>query len=71
MRGLELGLVDGLGDLHETLRTRFGEDVRTKLIEPKRGLFQLPRLASAVAADRSAAAVEDRAALDPAGIVTP
>lgn len=58
VRGLELGLVDGLGDLHETLRSRFGDKVRLKLIEPKRGLFQLPRLG--LAAD-AAAAIEDRA----------
>jgi signal peptide peptidase SppA len=57
-RGLELGLVDALGDLHETLRTRFGDRVRTKVIEPKRGLFQLPRIG--LAADL-AATVEDRA----------
>ena len=59
VRGLELGLVDALGDLHETLRARFGDTVRTRLIEPKRGLFQLPRIG--IAAD-IAAAVEDRAA---------
>lgn len=58
MRGLELGLVDALGDLHETLRARFGVRVRTKVIEPRRGLFQLPRLA--LAADL-AATIEDRA----------
>jgi signal peptide peptidase SppA len=56
--GLELGLIDGLGDLHETLRTRFGDKVRTRVIEPKRGLFQLPRLG--LAAD-IASALEDRA----------
>ena len=39
VRGLELGLVDGLGDLHETLRSRFGDDIGLKVIEPKRGLF--------------------------------
>jgi len=58
VRGLELGLVDATGDLHETLRARFGDKVRTKLIQPRRGLFQLPRIA--IAAD-IAAAVEDRA----------
>jgi ClpP class serine protease len=58
VRGLELGLVDALGDLHETLRTRFGDKVRTRLIAPKRGLFQLPRLG--IAAD-VAAVLEDRA----------
>ena len=58
VRGLELGLIDGLGDLHETLRRRFGDRVRIRVIEPKRGLFQLPRLG--LAAD-IAAALEDRA----------
>jgi ClpP class serine protease len=43
-RGLELGLVDGIGDLRETLRTRYGEKVRLKVIEPKRPLFRLPTL---------------------------
>jgi ClpP class serine protease len=58
VRGLELGLVDALGDLHETLRTRFGDRVRTKLIAPKRGLFQLPPIGLAAGV---AAAIEDRA----------
>jgi signal peptide peptidase SppA len=58
VRGLELGLIDAVGDLHETLATRFGPKVRTRVIEPKRGLFQLPRIG--LAADL-AAAVEDRA----------
>lgn len=58
VRGLDLGLVDALGDLHETLRTRFGDEVRTKVIEPKRGLFRLPSFG--LAAD-AVAAVEDRA----------
>jgi signal peptide peptidase SppA len=66
VRGLELGLVDALGDIHETLRTRFGEDVRTRMIEPKRGLFTLPRigLSSLLPRELSAdvvAAIEDRA----------
>ena len=58
VRGLELGLIDAVGDLHETLRSRFGDKVRVRVIVPKRGLFQLPRFA--LAADL-AAAVEDRA----------
>ena len=41
-RGLELGLIDGIGDLRETLRARYGEKVRLKVIEPKRPLFRLP-----------------------------
>jgi len=57
VRGLELGLVDALGDLHETLRTRFGDRVRTRLIEPRRSMFRLPTFG--LAADL-AAAIEDR-----------
>ena len=62
-RGLELGLVDAIGDLHETLRTRYGKDVRLKLIEPKRGLISLPRIGFSVAglAGDVAATIEDRA----------
>lgn len=58
VKGLELGLVDALGDIHETLRSRFGDKVELRVIAPKRGLFQLPRLG--FAAD-IAAAIEDRA----------
>jgi signal peptide peptidase SppA len=58
VRGLELGLIDAVGDLHETLIARFGDKVRVRVIAPKRGLFQLPRIG--LAAD-IAAAVEDRA----------
>lgn len=58
VRGLELGLVDALGDMHETLRSRFGNKVRLRLIEPRRSLFQLPRIGLAAEAT---AAIEDRA----------
>jgi signal peptide peptidase SppA len=58
VRGLELGLVDGLGDLRETLQERYGEKVELRVIAPKRGLFQLPRLGVAAGI---AAAIEDRA----------
>lgn len=58
VRGLEFGLVDGLGDLRETLRARFGDNVRVRVIEPKKPLFQLPRLGLAA---ELTAAVEDRA----------
>lgn len=37
-RGLELGLVDRLGDLRGTLRERYGETVRIRLIGEPRGL---------------------------------
>jgi signal peptide peptidase SppA len=43
-RGLELGLIDAIGDLRATLRDRYGEDVRLKVIEPKRSFFALPRI---------------------------
>ena len=43
VRGLELGLVDALGDIHETLTTRFGKKVRIKSFGPKRPLLQMPR----------------------------
>ena len=38
-RGVELGLVDEIGDLRSHLRERFGEKLRLAPIEPKRGLF--------------------------------
>jgi signal peptide peptidase SppA len=58
VRGIDLGLIDGLGDIHETLRTRFGDDVRTRIIEPKRGLFRLPTFGLSA---ELAATIEDRA----------
>ncbi|MFZ3361743.1 MAG: S49 family peptidase [Xanthobacteraceae bacterium] len=38
-RGLELGLVDGIGDLRTILRERFGEKVVTPLISAERGFL--------------------------------
>lgn len=38
-RALELGLIDGLGNLRETLQARFGEKVRLPLISARRGLL--------------------------------
>jgi signal peptide peptidase SppA len=35
-RALELGLIDGIGDLRGVLRERFGEGVRLKVVEPER-----------------------------------
>ena len=35
----ELGLIDGLGHMSSILKHRFGDDVKLRLIEPKRGLF--------------------------------
>jgi signal peptide peptidase SppA len=39
-RAVELGLIDGLGDLRSILREKFGDEVNLKLIQPKRGLFR-------------------------------
>lgn len=44
LRGIELGLVDGVGDLHATLRDRYGPEVVLKQIAPKRPFLALPRL---------------------------
>jgi signal peptide peptidase SppA len=38
-RGLELGLVDSLGDMRSVLRDRFGAKTQLRLITPPRGLF--------------------------------
>ena len=38
-RALELGLVDGIGDLRSVLRERFGDKVVTPLISAERGFF--------------------------------
>jgi signal peptide peptidase SppA len=66
VRGLELGLVDALGDLHQVLRQRFGENVRVRPISEKRPLFALPRLGLAALSGGGVAAdvlstLEDRA----------
>jgi signal peptide peptidase SppA len=62
LRGVELGLADSVGDLYGTLRQRYGEAVRMKVIAPKRPLFSLPRfgIAAGIVGD-AAAAIEDRA----------
>ena len=66
VRGLELGLVDTLGDLHQVLRQRFGENVRVRPISEKRPLFALPRFGLAAVTGSGLAAdvlstLEDRA----------
>jgi serine protease SohB len=38
-RGLELGLVDGLGDMRETVKKRYGDKTKLELISPTRGFF--------------------------------
>ena len=39
-RAVELGLVDGLGDLRAVMRARFGDEVRLRLIGPPRGRWR-------------------------------
>ena len=61
MRGVELGLVDAIGDLHETLHSRYGPHLDLKVIEPKRSWFGLPRLGFAAGLSGDiAATIEDR-----------
>ncbi|MFB2549504.1 S49 family peptidase [Ensifer soli] len=38
-RGLDLGLVDGLGDMRGELRRRYGDAVRLELVSPPRGFL--------------------------------
>ncbi len=44
VRGIDLGLVDAIGDMHTVLRERFGDDVKLKTLKTKRGMFSLPKL---------------------------
>jgi len=60
VKGLELGLVDGLGDIYEVLQNRYGEKVELLPISPKRGLLTLPRLGLAALTGDVAARIEDR-----------
>jgi serine protease SohB len=53
-KAVEFGLADALGDLRSTLRTRYGDKLRTPLISAERGLFgrRLPAVALSDLADR-------------------
>ncbi len=64
VRGATLGLVDGVGDLRATLRQRYGEHVKLKLIAPRRPLLSMPAFgfpARSELASDVIAAIEDRA----------
>ena len=39
-QALELGLIDGFGDLRSKMREQFGDSVRLKLVQQERGLFR-------------------------------
>ena len=58
VKGVELGLVDALGDIHEDLRTRFGDKVRVKPIGPKKPLLQMPRFGTSASAGDSGIGAE-------------
>jgi len=64
-RGMELGLVDRLGTLHEVLSERFGPDVELERIRPRRGLLGgrigFGADAAGAAAERLAGVAEERA----------
>lgn len=38
-RALELGLIDGIGDLRSVMRQRYGEEVKLRAVEPERRRF--------------------------------
>lgn len=44
LRGVDLGLVDALGDMHTILRERYGEDVKLLPIKAKKSLFSMPNI---------------------------
>ncbi len=43
VRGIDLGLIDAIGDMHTVLRERFGDDVKLKPLKIKRPMFSLPK----------------------------
>lgn len=62
MRALELGLVDAIGDVRSTMRARFGEKVRLRLVGERRSwMRRLMRTEDSLPADLLAA-VEERMA---------
>lgn len=70
-KSFELGLIDGLGSLRETIKARYGKTAKLELISAQRGLFgkSRPGISSFANADHLAAAaasglaetIEDRA----------
>ena len=39
-KAVELGLSDGIGHLHETLKNKFGDKTKIKMIEPKKSNYE-------------------------------
>ncbi|KKB76758.1 peptidase S49 [Devosia soli] len=63
LRGVELGLVDAIGDLQTVLRERYGPSVQLRTIAPKRPFLALPRFGFSTAAlsNDIASTLDDRA----------
>ena len=63
LRGVDLGLVDAIGDLQTVLRERYGPSVQLRPIAPKRPFFALPRFGFSAAniTGDIATTLEDRA----------
>lgn len=66
-KALELGLIDGIGDLRTVLRARYGDDVDLRLVEDRRpwwrrrmGLIAAPAPTLADLPAAAVAAIEDR-----------
>lgn len=63
-RALDMGLVDGLGDMRSVMRERYGENVKLRLIGGRRGLLQRLRFGGTDVdgdiAARAVAALEER-----------
>ncbi len=69
-KSFELGLIDGLGSVRETIRDRYGKSARLELVAPAKGLFgrkpgvgavAQPEQIAAAAASGLAETLEDRA----------
>jgi signal peptide peptidase SppA len=56
-KALDLGLIDGLGHLHDVLRQKYGEKVEIKVIEKPQG-WGLRRLGFGIDSDFTASAIE-------------
>ncbi|MGY8993100.1 MAG: S49 family peptidase [Rhodospirillales bacterium] len=59
-RALELGLIDGLGDLRGIMRERFGEKVCLKVVDARRTWLRSPGVTAGPWAEAAISAVEDR-----------
>jgi ClpP class serine protease len=61
-RALEMGLIDGMGNLREVLQARYGEKVRLPMISPRRGLLSRVGIGSRMdeIGPSTLAAVEER-----------